>query len=535
MSNTKIAKADSRERRRQLANQLANPKATQAKSGSGKDFARHLYPIPDHLRALDPEVVLIVGPRGAGKSTLLRAFFSDDLPPEALSEYLPPSPSPKSPNRLPDGTTLWKVAYPSQSRSHFPDLPNLPDFPDFPNSRVLAREIDSGQRARDLWYVMLVRRLFGKSNEFDDESRDALGPILKPQANQLAEIFRALETIAINPTTALDKLDQRLEREDRWLFVGYDDLHTLAPLDWSHMARLTGGLLSFWADYGRRWRQIRAKIVLPSELLYRHGGSGSADLAKLSASRIELFWSDDDLLAMLVKRIANTSDELLDDCTKARIGFRKDEVLGAMPMLRHRGAEEGQRLLKRLVGTSMDTRRKSGPVWSWILDHLRDANRRIAPNTLIHLIACAASMEVNDALRPPRLIHPTALRQALPRVSKAHVEHAIDSEWPWLEGLRTRLNAHARSVPIWKIQKRRDLEDLLARQWEGDWGHGDPQMTIGPPQDTPSALVEHLMELGIVRSRAGDRIDIPHPYRSGLILHGKSEKSEKNEKSDRCR
>ena len=62
----------------------------------------------------------------------------------------------------------------------------------------------------------------------------------------------------------------------------------------------------------------------------------------------------------------------------------------------------------------MGAGQKKGYVRSWILAHLRDGNDRISPRTLVRLIEQAAGKEaVNLTLGPPRLIHPTALRQAL--------------------------------------------------------------------------------------------------------------------------
>ena len=50
----------------------------QADSESEDSFARRLYPVREHLRALDPEVVLVVGPRGSGKTQMFKAFFSSN-------------------------------------------------------------------------------------------------------------------------------------------------------------------------------------------------------------------------------------------------------------------------------------------------------------------------------------------------------------------------------------------------------------------------------------------------------------------------
>ena len=134
--------------------------------------------------------------------------------------------------------------------------------------------------------------------------------MLQPSAVAVGELLHAYAVPEKSPTAALDALEERLQREDSRVYVGYDELDTLGGFDWALMARMVRGLVAFWSDYSRRWRRIRAKIFLRSDLFRRHAGMGTADFAKLAANRAELAWSDAALLAMLVKRIANTSDRL---------------------------------------------------------------------------------------------------------------------------------------------------------------------------------------------------------------------------------
>ena len=212
--------------------------------------------------------------------------------------------------------------------------------------------------------------------------------------------------------------------------------YTWAMTNWTHweastwalMARMVRGLVAFWSDYSRRWQRIRAKVFLRSDLFRRHAGMGTADFAKLAANRAELEWSDAALLAMLVKRIANTSERLAAYCRGARIRFEKDAALGLIPQIRE--PDDAHPLLERLSGEFMGTGKKKGYVRNWVLAHLRDGNDRVSPRSLVRLIEQAAGKDAaNRTLRPPRLIHPTALRQALDDVSNSHVTQGITSEW----------------------------------------------------------------------------------------------------------
>ena len=482
-----------------LRTQLSDLGYGQAEGETPDLFARRLYPIPEHLRALDPNVVLVVGPRGSGKSELFNAFFKR----EELGDAVMRRASRTGSLRMQPSSTKWKPAYPGGT--------------EFPDTRALARHVQSDETAKTLWYVMLVRSL---AEEIDGHLKAGLSPLMTPMAADLSSVLRAEQELSVSPTAALDALEQRLEQEDRWIFVGYDELDTLGGFDWELMARLVRGLVAFWSDYSRRWQRIRAKIFLRSDLFRRHAGMGTADFAKLAANRSELDWSDTAILGMLVKRIANTSDALAEYCRGARLSFEQDETLGLLPRIEK--PDTAYPLLERFAGEYMGAGRKKGYVRNWVLDHLRDGNAQISPRTLVRLFEQAAQKEApNGTLPPPKLLHPTALRQALDDVSQDHVTQAVSNEWPWLEGVRDRLRGQ-RLVP-WS---RPEIVSLLEYEWSGEWASGT-NAHIRPPAERPERLVDYLVELGIFRKRSDDRIDVPDLYLFGLDLRRKGGVSRK--------
>ena len=244
----------------ELRAQISNLGYGQAEAESRSLFARRLHPVSEHLRALDPNVVLVVGPRGSGKSELFSAFFSedDDLG-DAIMRYAPGSAG----FQIRSSSTKWMPAHPAGTG--------------FPDERALAQQIDSDRTAKILWYVMLVRTLV---DELDRDSRRRLAPLVRPGAADLGAVLKAERELTINPTAALDILEKRLEEAGNWIFVGYDELDILGGFDWQLMARLVRGLVAFWSDYSRRWRRIRAKVFLRSDLFRRHANMGTADFAK---------------------------------------------------------------------------------------------------------------------------------------------------------------------------------------------------------------------------------------------------------------
>ena len=477
-----------------LRRQLVDLGYGQAESEEQELFAYRLYPVSEHLRALDPRVVLVVGPRGSGKSALFKAFFSEnrDLA-TAIAPWVPKTRMLETQSN----SSEWKAAYPAGTN--------------FPDTQALAKWARSDEAAKKIWHIMLVRCL---ADQFDGQQREALQPMLQPEAVAVGELLRAYDTPETSPTAALDELEKRLEREDWRIYVGYDELDTLGGFDWALMARMVRGLVAFWSDYSRRWQRIRAKVFLRSDLFRRHAGMGTADFAKLAANRAELAWSDVALLGMLVKRIANTSERLATYCRGARIRFQEHDALGLIPEIKE--PQEAHLLLERLSGEFMGAGKKKGFVRNWVLAHLRDGNDRVSPRTLVRLIEQAAGKDaVNRTLRSPRLIHPTALRQALDDVSDSHVTQGVSSEWPWLEGVKQRLTRD-RLVP-WL---RKEVVDLFDTDWRKSWGRREGP-GVRPPVEQPADFVDYLIDLGVFRRRSDDRIDVPDLYLSGLNLRRK--------------
>ena len=478
---------------RALRHELTNLGYGQADHDTPELTARYLYPVPEHLRAVDPNVVLVVGPRGSGKTHLFKAFFSNDQ--ALVSAVVARMPKTPAPHARPSASE-WVAAYPADMY--------------FPDTQALSKCAGSDEDAKKIWHAMLVRRL---AERFDKRRQKKLKPILEPKAAELREVLAAYDAPETNPTAALDELEQTLQEQDRQVVVGYDELDTLGGFDWALMARMVRGLVAFWSDYSRRWRRIRAKIFLRSDLFRRHAGMGTADFAKLAATRAELRWPDAALLGVLVKRIANASDGLGEYCEGARIRFENGGVLGRLPRIN--GPEDAFPLLHRLAGEYMGAGTKKGYVRNWILAHLRDGNGEVSPRSLVRLVEQAAGKEAaNQSLRPPRLLHPTALRQALDDVSGDHVTQGISNEWQWLEGVRKRL-AVDRLVP-WE---RKEIVDLLDVEWNESWGASDS--ALRPPVGRSADLLDYLIEIGVFRRRSDDRVDVSNLYLSGLGLRRK--------------
>ncbi|MBI2528541.1 MAG: hypothetical protein HYV93_21470 [Candidatus Rokubacteria bacterium] len=333
-------------------------------------LARTFWPVPEHLRAFDPDVVLVVGPRGAGKTELFRAV---------IERGLLPTLSARNPGlRLPPvAQTRWLAGYPMGS--------------EFPSERLL-REFAKAKSATDellldVWLGYLVRVL-------QDELHDAsLKAVFAPQGGDVEQVLSAFRANAKAALLALDALDERLRSEGRYSIVAYDELDTLARNDADLTRVAVRGLVALWAGHARRWKRLRGKIFLRTDLYERAATAGGADFAKLAANRAELVWSDRHLYAMLVRRLANSGEDLSKYC-EAKIELEDGVELGRFPIIRK--AEDTRPLIERMVGTYMGANERKGLTHRWLLDHIRDGRGQALPRPLVRLFEAAADAQMSS-------------------------------------------------------------------------------------------------------------------------------------------
>ena len=467
-----------------------------AESEDEQRFPKTFHPVAEHARAFDPNVVLVVGPRGAGKSELFRAVVKLSLLP-AIQRCLPEV---RLPSSTAEGDVQWRAGYPSGTE--FPDPRGLATF--------LGAEPLDRERAVNLWFAYLVRIL---KTELAEEDKQTLAPLMQPLGGDVDAVCRAFSQLGNQPLLAMDRLDGVLLSRGRYVFIGYDELDTLGASDLTAMGPAIRGLVAFWARYSRRWERIRAKVFLRTDLFQRYATEGGSDLAKLAANRVELVWSDRNLYAMLLKRIANTSDRLLKYVEDIRwnVRFHSSPDLGQVPDFPE--SVDIRPIVERLVGTYMGATFKKGLTYRWLINHIRDGLGQALPRPLVRLVEVASETQHNSSRFPewPRLIEPTSLRRALDKVSLEQVQHSLD-EWPWLDGLKKRLGGV--TVP-WP---RNQLERRLEKGWEEPWGK---DRETRPPVETPPELVDYLTEVGILRARSGGRLDAADLYLAGLGLKRK--------------
>jgi hypothetical protein len=462
--------------------------------GDPATFFKNFLPLPDHARALDPDIFLILGGRGAGKTAL---FLLLDFPQglEALSGErqlsLPFSAS----------ETIWVPAF---GRTHT-------DFRDFPTPEV---QLDPGDRVklRAYWLGLAVGRLLNRLDRrapgsewaavLGQQDRDCLRETSRV-SQWLPLAVKRLEDV----NYSLDTLDRLLAQRRQWLFLTYDELDRLVPsyLDLGPPIR---ELLALWLDRWRRWERIRPKIFLRNDL-FREEFLAFPDASKLRGHKVELTWQTVSLYRLVAKRMANAGQELKRYLERQvdRLRLRETPPLGLLPDADEAGFRQ---LMDVLVGTYMGADKRKGITYNWIPNHLQDGTGKIAPRSFLKLFSLAAERSRTKAadLKGTALLQPTDLQGALMETSNDRIRE-LQEEYPWIEALRGSLRGL--EVPAWP-------KDFRARLSKTQWST-QAQRAL---QDTsPQTVLELLRNIGVVTVRTDGRLNVPEIYLHGFGLKRK--------------
>ena len=217
---------------------------------------------------------------------------------------------------------------------------------------------------------------------------------------------------------------------------------------------------------------------------------------------MDLEWTDRLLYATLVKRLVNCHQDLAKVAKSCKVNLVRDDHLGLIP--RFEDEAELRPFVEAVAGSFMGSNRRKGQTWLWLLDHVRDGRRQASPRSLGSLLARAAQEELlHPRADASRLLHPVALRTALDQVSALEIRRI--TEFPWLDGLKKRLRG--KEIPA----DRRRIIGWLQHDWEA-WQKNRP------PAEDAKGFLENLLELGVLRDRGGDRLDVPDLYMAGLEM-----------------
>lgn len=475
--------------------------SAEGESYNEEEFLKNFLPIADYRRALEPNILLIQGGRGVGKTELFR-LLAIPSGREALVESLKIRALP------PLSQTTWIAGF-GRTRKAEKRFPT----PDIVESLMQnATNIEW----RSFWIGLMLGVILQQEDcKLKDFIFAEIDPAIAFIAHKLKEKLSLLSDWLplVNEhlekfNDVLDKLDEKLIETDNWLFVSYDELDRLVS-SYTALASPIRELLALWLDRSRRWERICPKIFLRTDL-FREEFLNFPDASKLSGHQIRLEWQNSWLYQLLVKRLANSSNEMRAYLQNIPgLIIEEKNSLGWTATSNEKLFEQ---LIEMMIGKYMGNAPKKGITYRWIPNHLQDAGGRIAPRSFLKLFALAASRRISGQseqnLPETKLLQPSELQGALMDTSEDRIRE-LQEEYPWLESLKTSLVGLNAPMP-----RETFLEAVQSTRWS-------ERPEKKPPANNSEEILKYLLQMGIVESRFDGRINMPEIYLYGFQVKRK--------------
>ncbi|MDE7478147.1 MAG: hypothetical protein K2M91_09390 [Lachnospiraceae bacterium] len=476
-------------------------------NGAGEDeenLLPNFLPLRSYSKLADKKNFLITGGRGSGKTELFRILTSC-----GGLDYVINEKDRRRYTQLRESEFLvGYIATGSGAKA-------------FPTSNVCDEllKMEKPDNLTSFWGGLICSVLlkkFKEDKEIIELANQYLGAqtrnLLTENSSEVSKWWKVLDTGKEKWESFLDQTDTILENKGRYVCIVYDELDRICS-NYEELFGYIRSLLDFWYRHNSRFTNIKAKIFLRSDL-YNAKALQFVDASKMGAYRLELSWDVQSLYRLLVKRMANTGIEELESYLKGVPGLLHPEINGALGYVPGDSEEAFRLLIDKMVGQYMGKNAKRGVSYTWVPNHIQDANGEMAPRAFLKCFAFAAEEMLNSksdvaALEKERVLHPTRLQGAVAKVSADRVQELTQEEYQWLQNLIKRLDKKTMLM-----EKEEFLSYLRPENW--------PETERGRlPGETGMEILEVLMMLGIVMKTADERINIPEIYLHGFGLKRK--------------
>ena len=201
---------------------------------------------------------------------------------------------------------------------------------------------------------------------------------------------------------------------------------------------------------------ISLKIFLRDDIWARITATGFREASHVTKS-ITITWDSRSILNLIIRRV------LYNEPIRAFYNVNAADVLAS--------AEEQEKLFYRIFPRQVDLGEKKPTTLDWMLTRTMDGTGKTTPRELIHLLSAARDQQLRlIEMGDPEpageaLFDRTALKAALPEVSKARYERTLCAEQPALKPILDKLEGEkTQQTPvtlskIWRVSE----SEALAR------------------------------------------------------------------------
>jgi len=433
---------------------------------------KHVYAPPSHVKAMDPDAMLVTGMRGSGKT-----FWWAALQDSRIRELV---------YRSSDLPILRKSV---TVRAGFGVRPEPDSYPD---KDTLVKLMRGGREPRMIWRATLAWQMAPDSHPIRSH---------REWMNRVDYVEKNPEAMA----RLLYEVDDRLANDNEFLVVLFDALDRCAD-EWEDVDRLVRGLMQVALDT-RPYRRLRVKIFLRSDQFHNLDIADFPDASKITSSSFQLNWTSRDLYNLMSHNLMNGPK---GDVFRAF--FENANMQPIFVRLVH-SDDFLRKKFDLIAGRWMGRSAKRGFPYTWIPNHLRDAKGRVSPRSFLAALKSAAEHTAEHYPNHEFALHFEGIKRGVRKASEIRVSE-IREDYPWmdiaLEPLAG-LNVPLKFKDIEECWRTRDVLGKLKERTEQD---------VLPPRIEKGAngIRQDLADLGVFQCLDGDRVNIPDVFRVGYGL-----------------
>lgn len=422
--------------------------------------ARFLYLPDSHVRALDPDSMLVVGARGTGKSFWWGALQN------------------------PATRRIVSRRYPSRSHENL-DVVGGWGKNSMPGRDTLPKLLSFGPRF--VWKTIVLERLAGDFFGADTSWKERVA-LVKDDPERVERRFA--------------QIDDSLLKEKTRKLVLFDALDLVADT-WEDRQKLLKGLFELLLEL-RFTRSIRAKAFVRVDMVEDPAIRAFPDASKLLHARVELIWPKLDLYGLFWQHLGN-ADEGADEVRDLFSGWEGNKSRWESPEKLRKNEDVQEALFVRLAGEKMGGGIKRGRPYPWIPNHLGDARGQTTPRSFLSALRTAAEQTSVDH---DLALDWRAIQEGVVKASEIRVDE-IKEDFAWMEVVMDPLRGLTVPCERKEVLQRWKSADVLRQIKSAD-----------KPQNLPPRFEEGLLgilgdldQLGVLQQRADDRINVPDVYR----------------------
>lgn len=437
--------------------------------------SRYLYVPRAHIRALDPDNMLVVGIRGSGKSFWWHTLQSEE-------------------QRAVIATAFSSRGLQALARVDAGFGEKESDA--YPSKDIIAQLLEKYQ-PRLIWRTVILSHI----------ARERLGRL-----TTWGERVSWVSTHPEESSALLKAADTALAARGQKHLLLFDALDRTSD-SWEGLRRMLQGLLQALLEL-RSSAAIRAKAFVRPDHLDDPAVAAFADASKIISTRVSLDWPRVELYGLLWQYLGNAPEgaeafrTLSEQVAKGpwtlspKDVWLMPEVLRTHEWLQHM-------LFNRIAGEFMGRDSRRGIPYTWLPSHLSDTYGKTSPRSFLAAIRAAAEDESHTD--HPVALHWESIKRGVQKAAEIRVRELAE-DYPWTKAAMKALQGLL--IPATR-------EDIFERWKQAGALDSISRLSSRKPRELDLGylgLALEMQEIGIFQEMKDGRINVPDVYRVGFGL-----------------